>query len=104
MGQPNYPGLVYGVTQEEFDRLGSVESLFRRGLGGSEINCIGFEFRYNPERNAVGIYFAEEGEDGKLVLFESDLPENVRAFHQQIKESLERKLDESRIRKESWEE
>lgn len=62
-----------------------------------KVQGINPKIRYNPSRNAIGIYLGEQ-----LIMDNEDLGEPERVVVQSLYSTLEKRLDRLRLPKEEW--
>jgi len=103
-----YEYMLPHVTREEFTTLKNREedlvSSVMEGFNDSwklKVKDIKATFRYNLQRDLVGIYIGE-GKEQRLVVESRELNEAEKAVVISLYSTLEQRLDTLRISKERW--
>jgi len=100
--------LLLGVKPEEFAELKKQEKDLVNLVTGefneswkSKVKGIKVTFKYNPSRNAIGIY-VERDEKQQLVVERKDLSGTENAIVYSLYSTLEERLYKLRLPKEEW--
>lgn len=100
--------LLRGVKPEEFaelkrqeaDLIGSVMEEFN-DVWKPRVQGVKTTFRYNPQRNAIGIYLERNGQQ-QLVVERHGLNEPEEAVVGSLYQTLKQRLDRLLLPKENW--
>jgi len=100
--------LLRGVKPEEFAELKRQEadlvSSVMEGFNDvwkPKVQGVKTTFRYNPQRNAIGIYVERDGQQ-QLVVERQRLSEPEEAVVGSLYQTLEQRLDRLRLPNEDW--
>jgi len=104
----NITYLLRGVKPEEYQELknleGDIVGSVMEGFNNvwkPKVQGVKTTFRYNPQRNAIGIYVERNGQQ-QLVVERQGLSEPEEAVVGSLYQTLEQRLDRLRLLKEKW--